>query len=68
VKIIKTLNQRDNAAKFIYDAAKIILAVTVVGPIAKPAQFNLLLFARGFVVMALLLIFDYMPDSVEIKK
>jgi hypothetical protein len=53
--LIKTEKQKDNLAKFSYDIAKIILAVTVVGPIAKPETFHFALFIGGFVVTVIFL-------------
>jgi len=44
---IKTEKQKDNLAKFSYDIAKIILAITVISPIAKPETFHLSLFIGG---------------------
>jgi len=45
--LIKTEKQKDNLAKFSYDIAKIILAITVVGPIAKPETFHFWLLLGG---------------------
>jgi len=52
---IKTEKQKDNLAKFSYDIAKIILAITVISPIAKPETFHLSLFIGGFMVTMLFL-------------
>ena len=61
--LIKTEKQKDNLAKFSYDMAKIIIAITVVGPIAKPESFHVALFAGGFVVTILFFVFDYILDA-----
>ena len=65
--LIKTEKQKDNLAKFSYDIAKIILAVTVVGPIAKPETFHFALFIGGFVVTVIFFVFGYMLDANEVK-
>ena len=44
--LIKTEKQKDNLAKFSYDIAKIILAITVISPIAKTWNLPLLLIYR----------------------
>ena len=64
--LIRTEKQKDNLVKFSYDVAKIILAVTVVGPIAKPETFNFYLFIGGLVVAILFFIFGYMLDGREV--
>ena len=64
---IKTEKQKDNLAKFSYDIAKIILAITVISPIAKPETFHFSLFIGSFVVTVLFFIFGYMLDAKEVK-
>ena len=51
--LIKSEKQKDNLAKFSYDIAKIILAVTV--------------FIGGFVVTVIFFVFGYMLDANEVK-
>jgi len=65
--LIKTEKQKDSMAKFSYDVAKIILAITVISPIAKPETFHLSLFIGGFVVTTLFFIFGYTLDAKEVK-
>jgi hypothetical protein len=65
--LIKTEKQKDNMAKFSYDIAKIILAVTVVSPIAKPETFHLSLFVGGFIVTMLFFVLGYILDAKEVK-
>jgi len=65
--LIKTEKQKDNLAKFSYDIAKIILAITVISPIAKPEIFHFSLFLGGFVVTVLFFIFAYILDAKEVK-
>ena len=45
--------------------AKIIIAITVVGPIAKPESFHFALFSGGFVVTILFFVFGYILDAME---
>jgi len=65
--LIKTEKQKDNLAKFSYDIAKIILAVTVVGPIAKPETFHFALFTGGFMVTVIFFVCGYMLDANEVR-
>ncbi len=65
--LIRTEKQKDNLAKFSYDVAKIILAITVVSPIAKPQTFHLLLFVGGFIVTMLFFILGYVLDAKEVR-
>ena len=65
--LIRTEKQKDNLAKFSYDIAKIIFAVTVVTPIAKPETFHSLLFTGGLAVTILCFIFGYILDAKEVK-
>lgn len=67
MSLIKTEKQKDNLAKFSYDVAKIVLAITVISPIAKPETFHFSLFVGGFVVTMLLFVFAYMLDAKEVK-
>ena len=55
-------------SKFSYDTAKIILAVTVIGPIAKPETFNFALFAGGFIVTILFFALGCLLDTKEVAK
>ena len=64
---MKTEKQKDNLAKFSYDIAKIILAITVISPIAKPETFHFSLLVGGFVVTVLFFIFGYTLDAKEVK-
>ncbi len=65
--LIKTEKQKDNLAKFSYDIAKIILAITVISPIAKPETFHLSLFIGGFMVTMLFFVLGYILDAKEVK-
>ncbi len=66
MSFIKTEKQKDNLAKFCYDTAKIILAITVISPIAKPASFYFALFVGGFVVTMLFFALGCLLDSKEV--
>ena len=65
--LIKSEKQKENLSKFAYDIAKIIFAVTVVGPIAKPETFHFALFIGGFVVTVIFFVFGYMLDAKEVQ-
>ena len=67
MSLIRTTKQKDNLAKFSHDIAKIIFAITVVSPIARPETFHSLLFIGGFVVTILCFIFGYILDAKEVK-
>ncbi|MBW1738619.1 MAG: hypothetical protein JRJ69_13980 [Deltaproteobacteria bacterium] len=64
---IKTEKQKDNLTKFCYDIAKIILAITVISPIAKPEAFHIYLFIGGFIVTMLFSILGFILDAREVK-
>lgn len=67
MSLIKTEKQKDNVAKFSYDTAKIILAITVISPIAKPETFHFSLFIGGFVVTLLFFMLGYTLDAKELR-
>ena len=67
MSFIKTEKQKDNLAKFSYDTAKIILAITVISPIAKPASFHFGLFIGGFIVTILFFLLGCLLDTKEVK-
>jgi len=64
--IIKSEKQKDNLSKFSYDMAKIILAILVIGPIARPEVFELQLFIVAVVVIILLILFGFRLDAREV--
>jgi hypothetical protein len=65
--IFKTEKQKDNLAKFSYDVAKIFLALTVIGPLAKPEGFKLSAVIVGIVVAILFCVLGYLFDAWEVK-
>ena len=64
---METEKQKDNLAKFSYDTAKIILAITVISPIAKPETFHFALFIGGFIVTILFFALGCLLDTKEVK-
>jgi hypothetical protein len=68
MSFIRTEKQKDNLAKFSYDTAKIILAVTVISPIAKPETFNFVSFVGGFIVTILFFALGCLLDTKEVIK
>ena len=67
MRFMKTEKQKDNLAKFSYDTAKIILAITVISPIAKPETFHFALFIGGFIVTILFFALGCLLDTKEVK-
>jgi len=67
MRFMKTEKQKDNLAKFSYDTAKIILAITVISPIAKPETFHFVLFIGGFIVTILFFALGCLLDTKEVK-
>jgi len=67
MRLIKTEKQKDNLAKFSYDTAKIIMAITVISPIAKPESFHIFLFVGGFLVTILFFILGCLLDTKEVE-
>ena len=67
MRFIRTEKQKDNLAKFSYDTAKIILAITVISPIAKLTSFHFGLFAGGFVVTIPFFLLGCLLDAVEVE-
>lgn len=65
---IKSEKQKDNLAKFSYDVAKIILAIIVIGPLAKPESFHLFLFIGGYFVSMLFFVLGFLLDAKEVKE
>ncbi len=65
---IKTEKQKDNLAKFSYDVAKIILAILVIGPLAKPEGFKIFIFAAGYFVALLFFVLGFLLDAKEVKQ
>jgi len=66
IKLIKSEKQKDNIAKFCYDIAKISIAFSVIGPIAKFENFNIYSFSVGFVVSIIFFIFGNLLDIKKI--
>ena len=64
--IIRTEKQKDNLAKFSYDTAKIILAILIIGPIARPEAFEPHLFVGGVLVDIVLILLGFRLDAREV--
>jgi hypothetical protein len=64
--LIKTNIQKENLAKFLYDIAKIIFAITVITPLAKPETFYPLRFMSGILTTVLFFLAAYILDGKEI--
>ena len=58
--------QKDNLAKFAYDLAKITIAVTVITPLAKPGDFNILSLFLGLLAGISVACFGYFLDAEEV--
>lgn len=67
MSLLKNEKQKDNLAKFLYDIAKIIIAIIVVSPIVQPEKFDMNVFVAGFVVSFLFFIFAYFLDQKQIE-
>jgi len=67
MRIIRTEKQKDNFAKYLYDISKIIIAVMVIGPIAKPESFNIIIFATGTGVSLIFFLIAQTLDNKAIK-
>lgn len=61
----KTEKQKESFAKFLYDIAKIIFAIIVISPIAKPDEFNLFISLVGLLVA---IMFFFVSQNLEKTK
>ena len=60
--------QKDNLSKFTYDLAKIVIAITVITPMAKPGIMHVLSSMLGLLAGSCIAFFGYYLDSVEVAK
>lgn len=67
MNLIKTEKQKDNTAKFFYNVSLVLLATTVIAPIAKPETLNLFSFIIGLIASILSFTFASILDGKEIK-
>lgn len=67
MSIITSEKQKDNLAKLFYDIGKIIFAVIVIGPFAKPESFNLIVFIVGLIVSIIFFRIGYYLDRKEVQ-
>lgn len=65
IRLIKTEKQKDNIAKFCYDVAKVILALTVIGPMIKFSGFHIFSFMTGLIISIIFFIFGNLLDIKE---
>jgi hypothetical protein len=61
------VKQKDNLAKFSYDLGKIVLAITVITPLAKSEAFHFLSTTLGLMASASVVYFGYFLDSLEVR-
>ena len=61
------LKQKNNLARFSYDIGKIVLAITVVTPLAKSEAFHFLSTTLGLLAGVCVVFFGYFLDSLEVK-
>ena len=66
--IIRTEKQKDNLSKFSYDMAKIIVAILVIGPIARPEAFNIYLLLYGLIISFVWVMLGFILDARETIK
>ncbi|MBI2968600.1 MAG: hypothetical protein HYY40_12425 [Bacteroidetes bacterium] len=68
MRIIKTEKQKDNLAKYIYDISKVVFAVAVIGPIAKPESTDKYTLIVGVAFTIIVFIFASIIDSNKFKQ
>ena len=66
--IIRTEKQKDNLSKFSYDMAKIIVAILVIGHIARPEAFNIYLLLYGLIISFVWVMLGFILDARETIK
>lgn len=66
--IIRTEKQKDNLSKFSYDMAKIIVAILVIGPIARPEALHISLLLYGLFISFVWFILGFILDGREAIK
>jgi hypothetical protein len=67
MKLVKNELQKQGAAKFLYDIAKIIFGVIVAAQIVKPEEFKVWIFASGVAAMVIFFSLAYLLDGKEIR-
>lgn len=65
VQLIRTEKQKDNLAKYLYDISKIVFAVAVIGPIAKPESINKYVLIFGLSAAIIFFIFASIIDIIK---
>lgn len=63
--LIRTEKQKDNLAKFLYDIAKIVVAIAVIGPGVSLSVFSYAAMLGGLAVAGAAFVFAYYLDGKE---
>jgi len=67
MRIIRTEKQKDNLAKLFWDMGKVIFAVLVIGPFAKPAVIGVGSIISGLSVGLLSWTLGFIIDGMEVR-
>ncbi len=65
MRILRNEKQKDNMAKFFWDAAKIALATRVLGPITKPDIVQPWVISLGVLATFAFALLGYLCDGME---
>jgi hypothetical protein len=68
MKIISTDKQKDNLAKVFWDMGKIIFAVLVITPLARPEVLSVGSFVAGLIVGGFSWVLGYLIDGKEVQE
>lgn len=63
--LIRTEKQKDSLAKFLYDVAKIVLAIAVIGPTVSLPVFSYAALIGGLAVSGMTFVLAYYLDGKE---
>ena len=67
MRILRNEKQKDNMAKFFWDAAKIALAALVLGPITKPEIVQPWVIGLGVLAAFAFALLGYLFDGMEVS-
>jgi len=67
VQVIQTEKQKDNLSKYCWDLSKIIIAVLVITPLARPEAAQALGMSIGIAVGVAFAAAGYVLDGMEVK-
>ena len=62
---VQGVQQKDNLSKFLYDLAKIVLAIAVIGPAVSLSVFSYAAMLGGLAVAGAAFVFAYYLDGKE---